>query len=149
MGIKIGQIEFAGPFASPDDIEPVPGIYGIVCQSQDELLLLDIGDSLCLRECLEPDEFTSNLCFYEETCHGSLLAVVHYMPTHTTAERRQLKAALLDELEAALALETTAPDKSTGAMAAGQTGRTDKARSYNEAALMHHADALIEAALAH
>jgi hypothetical protein len=94
----IGKLEFEGPFMKPEEIRPDPGIYGILCQVNDEFELIDLDDSHCLRDCLETTEHVNNMLFYAETCQGMLSAIVHYTPDLTASERAELKSDLLAEM---------------------------------------------------
>lgn len=99
MSVLIGKLEFEGPFTSPTEIRPEPGIFGILCQVGGEFELIDLDESHCLRDCLESQEHTNNLLFYSETCSGQLSGVVLYTPELTSAERVQLKNEILAEFD--------------------------------------------------
>jgi len=98
MSILIGRLEFEGPFIDPQDIRPESGIYGIICQVGEELELIDLDETHCLRDCLESNEYADNTRFYAETCRGRLSAVVHYTPDLSAFERSEIKHELLSEL---------------------------------------------------
>lgn len=99
MSILIGELEFEGPFLQAEDIRPEPGIFGILCQENGEFELIDLGETQCLRDCLDPGEHENNMLFYSETCKGQLSAVVHYTQGMPAKERIALKYRLLSELQ--------------------------------------------------
>jgi hypothetical protein len=99
MSIIIGRLEFEGPFDDPLDIKEEPGIYGIISEVEDELELVELGETHCLRECLNSDEHVSNIQFLTENCRGKLSAVVHYTPDLLPSERIEIKHQLLSELD--------------------------------------------------
>lgn len=99
MSFVIGAFEFEGPYAANDEILPVPGIFGLVCERNNEFELLHLDQTDCLSNCLEAEEHTSNLLFYAETCRGKLSAIVRYTPELSKSERSALKKQLCSELE--------------------------------------------------
>ena len=99
MSIIIGQVEFEGPFSQALDIEEQPGIFGILCQTGEEFELIDLDESHNVRDCLISQEYSNNMLFYAETCRGTLLAIVHYTPQLTCAQRAELKYDLLSEFD--------------------------------------------------
>lgn len=99
MSILVGKLEFEGPYDNPELIRDEPGIFGIVCEVEDELELIELDEMESLRDCLISDEHVSNLRFYEETCHGKLSAIIHYTSDLTSKERREVRDSLLLELE--------------------------------------------------
>lgn len=102
--ILIGNASFSGPFSDRDEILPLPGIFGIVCQSNDELELLTLDESHCLKDCLTSSEYEDNMLFLSEHCAGTLLAIVHYTPGLTSVQRVMRK----NELLAQFMIEETA-----------------------------------------
>jgi hypothetical protein len=100
VSVIIGKLEFEGPFSDPSLIRPEPGIFGIVCEADDELELIDLDETECLQDCLSTNEHVNNLLFYSETCNGKLSAIVHYVPDLTPSERIEIKQELLKHLNA-------------------------------------------------
>ena len=98
MTFLIGRLEFQGPFRAGDEIEARPGLFAILCETDDEYELLEIDHAEIVNSCLDNDEYVSNLSFYQENCNGSLCAAVHYTDDLTTRERSQLRDELLCEL---------------------------------------------------
>ncbi|MBY0549057.1 MAG: hypothetical protein K2W95_17420 [Candidatus Obscuribacterales bacterium] len=96
--ILIGTVEFEGPFRDGEDLLPLPGIFAIVCQSKSELELLTLDESHCLKDCLNSSEYEDNMLFFSEHCKGALLAIVHYTPAMSAAERIALKNELLAQM---------------------------------------------------
>lgn len=96
--ILIGTVEFEGPFRDREELLALPGIFGIVCQSKNELELLTLDESHCLKDCLTSSEYEDNMLFLSEHCTGALLAIVHYTPAMTTSERIALKNELLAQM---------------------------------------------------
>ncbi len=99
MSFVIGAFEFEGPYTDSNEILPIPGIFGLVCERNNEFELLHLDQTYCLRNCLDTEEHTSNLLFYSETCRGKLSAIVHYAPELSKSERSALKHQLCVELE--------------------------------------------------
>lgn len=98
--VLIDDVAFEGPFTDGAHIEALPGIFGIVCQSNDELELLYLDESHCLQDCLSSAEHENNMLFYAENCSGMLSAIVHYTPSLTTRERTLIKNRLIAHLSA-------------------------------------------------
>jgi hypothetical protein len=98
MIFVIGQLEFEGPFTNQADLRPNAGIYAILSQQGDDFELLDLCDTERVDHCLDKDEYTSNLLFFEENCNGKLTVVVHYTGDMPAANRRQLRNELMAEL---------------------------------------------------
>ncbi len=99
MGVLIGKLEFEGPFDDALNIHEEPGLFGILCEVNGEVELIELDESDCLRTCLTSQEHVNNIHFYAETCRGKLSAVVHYTQDMHPQERRELKQQLLAELE--------------------------------------------------
>ena len=99
MGVLIGKLEFEGPFNEALNIREEPGLFGILCEVNDELELVELDECDCLRNCLTREEHVNNILFYTETCRGKLSAIVHYTSDLQPKERRDLKRQLLFELE--------------------------------------------------
>lgn len=93
--IRIGGASFTGPFSDREEILPLPGIFGIVCQSNEHLELLTLDESHCLKDCLTSSEYEDNMLFLSENCAGSLRAIVHYTPGLTAVQRVKRKNELL------------------------------------------------------
>ncbi len=99
MSILVGKLEFEGPYDDPELIRSEPGLFGIVCEVEHELELIELDEMDNLRSCLTSEEHVSNLRFYEETCRGKLSAIIHYTSDLTARERREIRDRLLFELE--------------------------------------------------
>lgn len=95
MTFLIGRLEFVGPFRSGSEIGARPGLFAILCETNEEFELLEIDSSENLASCLDNDEYVSNLSFYQENCSGSLCAAVYYTENLSKKERMQLKDELL------------------------------------------------------
>ncbi len=101
MGIVIGPIEFEGPYTYADahNLKEEPGLYAILTENKGEFELVELDEASCVRHCLDADEYTSNLRFFQETSHSNLLAAVHYTPELSRDERRNMRLNLLKEFE--------------------------------------------------
>ena len=95
MTFLIGRLEFVGPFRSGSEISARPGLFAILCETNEEFELLEIDHCENLSSCLDNDEYVSNLSFYQENCSGSLCAAVYYTDQLTKRERSQLRDELL------------------------------------------------------
>jgi hypothetical protein len=95
MTFLIGRLEFVGPFRSGSEIGVRPGLFAILCETNDEFELLEVDHAENLSSCLDNDEYVSNLSFYQENCSGSLCAAVYYTDNLSRKERAQLKDELL------------------------------------------------------
>jgi hypothetical protein len=100
MTFLIGRLEFSGPFKSGEEIDARPGLFAILCETDQEYELLEIDHAERLSTCLDNDEYVSNLSFYQENCSGNLCAAVYYTDTLTRKERVQLRDELLAGLRA-------------------------------------------------
>lgn len=98
MTITVGKLEFEGPYDDPALIRNEPGLFGIVCEVDDEYELIELDEIDNLQNCLSTDEHISNLRFYEETCNGKLAAIIHYTADLSSKERREIRQRLLLEL---------------------------------------------------
>jgi len=98
MAITIGRLEFQGPYHMGDTIESRPGLFVLLCETEDEYELLEVDHSDALDSCLHHEEYVSNLAFYQDHCSGALCAAVHYTDDLTSKERAQLREELLAEL---------------------------------------------------
>lgn len=99
MSILIGKLEFEGPYVEQENIREEPGLFGIICEVDGEMELIELDETDCLRHCLTADEYVNNIHFYNETCRGRLSAAVHYTTDLTSKERRELVNGLMSELE--------------------------------------------------
>jgi len=99
MGIVIGPIEFEGPYADANNLKAEPGIYAILSESKGELELVELDEAHSLRNCLDTEEYTSNMRFWMETSQSNLVAAVHYTPELSRDERRNMKMRLMQEFE--------------------------------------------------
>ncbi len=97
--IIICDVEFEGPFFSSDEILPLPGIFCIVCVSNDEIELLEVDESHYLKDCLNSSEHGNNMLFYAENCSGVISAIVHYTSGLSPSERCDMKQALIRNLK--------------------------------------------------
>jgi len=77
MSIKLGHYSFIGPFTSVDEIKDRSGIYAIVCTTDGEYFLLDVGESLKLRTRIE--NHNKKDCWIKN-CNGTLSVYAHYTP---------------------------------------------------------------------
>lgn len=99
MGIVIGPIEFEGPYADAADLREEPGLYAILCRNKGEFELVELDEAHCVRHCLDADEYTSNIRFFQETSDSNVVAAVHYTPELSKEQRRSMKMRLLKEFE--------------------------------------------------
>lgn len=99
MGIVIGPIEFEGPFADARELREEPGIYAILSETKGEMELVELDEASCVRHCLDADEYTSNLRFFQETSYSNLVAAVHYTPELSREQRRHMKMRLMEEFQ--------------------------------------------------
>jgi hypothetical protein len=99
MGIVIGPIEFEGPYADANNLKAEPGIYAILSESKGELELVELDEANSVKNCLDTDEYTSNMRFWLETSQSNLVAAVHYTPELSRDERRNMKMRLMQEFE--------------------------------------------------
>lgn len=95
MTFLIGRLEFDGPFYSGLEIGAIPGLFAILCETNEEFELLEIDHCENLSSCLDNDEYVSNLSFYQENCSGRLCAAVYFTENLSRKERAQLKDELL------------------------------------------------------
>lgn len=77
MSIKLGKYSFTGPVESIDQIRDRSGEYAIVCKKDNELFLLDVGESTKLRTRIE--NYDRKECWITN-CNGQLIIYVHYTP---------------------------------------------------------------------
>ncbi len=96
--VSIGNLLFDGPFVNAQDIRPEPGLYAIVCRVDQHVELVDLDESSCLSNCLDNDEYSSNLLFYSENSSTDLMAAVYYTGSLSQKERLELKYDLIAEL---------------------------------------------------
>lgn len=99
MGIMIGAIEFEGPYSDAANLKDEPGLYAILCENKGEMELVELDEAGCLKHCLDADEYTSNILFWQENSHSRLQAAVHYTPHLSREQRCDMKLRLLEEFE--------------------------------------------------
>ena len=99
MGIVIGPIEFEGPYADATELREEPGLYAILSENKGEFELVELDEASCVRHCLDADEYTSNIRFFQETSHSNLIAAVHYTPELSRDQRRNMKMRLMEEFQ--------------------------------------------------
>ncbi len=109
MTFMIGRLEFEGPFRNREEMDSRPGLFAILCETDDEYELLEIDHTDSLESCLDIEEYVSNLAFYQDNCVGALCAAVHYTDDLSYKEREELKDELLGELKEEDALATSFP----------------------------------------
>ncbi|MBX9693134.1 MAG: hypothetical protein K2Z81_12165 [Cyanobacteria bacterium] len=109
MTFLIGRLEFEGPYHSREEMESRPGLFAILCETEDEYELLEIDHTETLNSCLDIEEYVSNLAFYQDNCNGALCAAIHYTDDLTYREREELKDELLGELTEEDALASSYP----------------------------------------
>lgn len=56
MAFKLGRYSFTGPIVSVDKIKDKHGVYAIVCKTDTEYFLIDVGESSELRTEIENNE---------------------------------------------------------------------------------------------
>lgn len=97
MGVLIGPLEFDGPFSDASDLKDAPGLYALFCENRGEYELVELDEHKSLKNCLDADEYTSNLRFLEETSPGKIMAAVHYTHGLSAEERQKMKLRILKE----------------------------------------------------
>ena len=80
--------KFDGPFSSPDSLQPIGGVYVILCRDEDSWTVLDVGESDNVKERVSNHERSD--C-WEENCADSIYYAAHYMPLSDEGERRQVE----------------------------------------------------------
>ncbi len=75
MSIKLGKYSFTGPITSIGKLRNKSGIYAIVCKTDMEYFLIDIGESLKLRTRIENHD--QKKCWIKN-CNGQLIFFAHY-----------------------------------------------------------------------
>lgn len=99
MGIVIGPIEFEGPYSNSEHLKEEPGLYALLCESKGEFELVELDEAGCVKHCLDGDEYTSNMRFWQETSSSNIVAAVHYTPQLSKDQRQYMKMRLLKEFE--------------------------------------------------
>jgi len=77
MAIKLGKYSFTGPYTSIDKLKDKSGIYAIICKTDNEYFLLDVGESFKLRTRIE--NHGKKEC-WKKNCTGQLAIYVRYTP---------------------------------------------------------------------
>ncbi len=99
MGIFIGPLEFEGPFADAEDLRDAAGIYALFTERKGEFELIELDETICVKDCLDNEEYTSNKQFWQEMSSSKLLAAVHYTPDLSREQRRHTMLKLMKEFE--------------------------------------------------
>lgn len=77
MAFKLGNYLFVGPHTSIDSLKDWSGVYAIVCKTETEYFLLDVGESSKVRTRIENHD--KKECWIKN-CKGQLTIFVHYTP---------------------------------------------------------------------
>ena len=99
MGIFIGPLEFEGPFAEAEDLKDAAGLYALFSERKGEFELIELDETMCVKNCLDTEEYTSNKRFWQEMSSSKLLAAVHYTPELSREQRRNMMLRLMKEFE--------------------------------------------------
>ncbi len=77
MSFKLGKYSFNGPYTSTDDLKDRSGVYAIVCKTDNEFFLSDVGESLRVRTRIENND--KKEC-WKKNCTGQITVFVYYTP---------------------------------------------------------------------
>lgn len=95
MSILIGSLEFEGPYVDFDSLSDNAGIFAVICQTDEEYELIELGEAELVREHLHshPERGT-----WRELSLDVSVAV-HYTPDLSRDERLEIKDLLDREFE--------------------------------------------------
>ncbi|MDI3548403.1 MAG: hypothetical protein PWR10_2055 [Halanaerobiales bacterium] len=88
MSITIAGYKFTGPYTSTTKLKDKQGIYAILCLSDDQYKLLDIGESARVRSRVESHE---RMKCWQRNCSGTFAVAVYYTPHWTQIGRAELQ----------------------------------------------------------
>lgn len=80
--------QFDGAYASPDSLEPRPGVYVIWCRCEDEWTVLDVGGSNDVKEGIKNLE--REAC-WKEHCTCEIYYSATYTPNLQQTERIKIE----------------------------------------------------------
>jgi hypothetical protein len=88
MSIMIANYEFEGPFHSLDKIKNQSGVFGVILQTQNELFLLDAGESEKVKSKIESHE-RKNI-WEKYSSQGKLLYTTCYVEADDDKDRKKI-----------------------------------------------------------
>lgn len=94
MSFPIGNYEFEGPFESADELEDQAGIYAVMCERDDRIRLLDVGESAQVKTCIEGHEREPS---WKKRCRGTLFFAVYYTLNAQEGERMGIEQEIREE----------------------------------------------------
>lgn len=95
MSILIGSLEFQGPIRDFELLAPIPAVYGILVQTNEEYELIEFGETASLTETI----FNHPNLEQWERAGLEISFCVYYTQGLSPAERAELKLALDAEIE--------------------------------------------------
>jgi hypothetical protein len=102
MAIHLGKYSFSGPLGSTDKVKERSGVFAVVCKSDMEFFLMDVGEGSKLRTTIEKQDEKD--C-WRNSCSGQILIFVHYTSFSTKQERNFIVQELKDLFDPACRLE--------------------------------------------
>lgn len=88
MSVKIGNYNFEGPFTSADNLRDLSGIYVLLCDSDQSLIVVDVGESSSVKTRVENHDRKN--C-WRKNCSGTLKIAVLYTPNVQQAGRVKIE----------------------------------------------------------
>jgi len=94
MAFERWGYQFDGAYASPDSLEPLPGVYVIWCRSQENVWhVLDIGESENVRDRTKNHDRQPD---WSAKCRGTIYYSAMYTPDMGGEKRRKIEKELRD-----------------------------------------------------
>lgn len=80
--------KFRGPYPSSDSLQDIGGIYIILCKSEEDWTVLEVGETANVKEWVSNREGTSQ---WSQSCSGTVYYSAMYL--HDTQQAERLKIA--------------------------------------------------------
>lgn len=94
MSLNVGNYSFEGPYTSTNSLQDRSGVYAIVCHSNGNYNLVDVGESANVRSRVEDHDRKS--C-WTKNCNSTLMVAVHYTPNLQQSGRRKIEQEIRDQ----------------------------------------------------
>lgn len=84
MSITIGKYQFDGPYDNMASLQDRSGVYVILCHSDNQNFVIDVGESATLKNRVENHD--RKAC-WQRNCSGKLTVAVLYTPNLQSSGR--------------------------------------------------------------
>lgn len=94
MSIDIGRYTFDGPYTNTNSLEDRSGVYAILCSSDQNYSLIDVGESATVKTRVESHDRKDCWTRY---CYKTLSVAVYYTPHLQQTGRMEIEQEIRKE----------------------------------------------------